>query len=86
MCVLTSMFYLAKTNPQGCQRIFGLEHHYISGLFADAPPGIKIKVKDVMIRRGMLLLTPETVQIVGGSVATLVEAKNSTRMKKRKRR
>ena len=59
----------------------------INGLFPDTPPGVKIKVKDVTVRRGMLLLSSDTVQIVGGAVDALIAARNAARVNgKRKRR
>jgi hypothetical protein len=77
-------FKLSLTD--GVRKVFALEYRRVPALDQErTPPGTKILVKDVLVRRGMLLLIPQTVQVLGGSVASLVEAHRQTIEFKRKR-
>jgi len=63
--------YLSLTD--GCQQIFGMEVVAIPALSLAIKPGAKIIVKGpVDCRRGVLLLKPAHVKILGGEVDTLV--------------
>ena len=58
--------------------MFAIEKDFISNLSVNSPPGMKIQVKNVPIRRGLLLFTPSNVLVLGGSVDKLIELKNKT--------
>ncbi|GBG87379.1 hypothetical protein CBR_g45436 [Chara braunii] len=64
---------LAMTD--GKQLIFGIEYRRINSLKVFLPSGIKISIKDVYVRRGMLMLVPENVDIIGGCIEELEEAR-----------
>lgn len=59
----------------GTKQVSGLEYRHIRGLAVHLPAGAKIAVKDVMIRRGNLLLTPENTVVLGGQVDELEAAR-----------
>ncbi len=56
----------------GQQQVVGIEYRPISDLSVATSPGCKIVVRDAEIRRGLLLLTPTNVHVVGGAVKELV--------------
>ena len=48
--------------------------------------GIKVRVKDVMVRRGLLMLQPQNTEILGGSVASLCDEQERRQKEKRSKR
>jgi hypothetical protein len=77
-------FKLSLTD--GVRRVFALEYRRVPVLDLErTPPGTKILVRDVLVRRGVLLLLPQNVQVLGGRVASLVDAHLQTIEYKRKR-
>lgn len=58
----------------GVQRIFGIEYRPIKDLMVLSPAGLKIALRNVHIRRGLLFLVPEVVDILGGVVENLEAA------------
>lgn len=70
------MLKLSMTD--GARRLFAIEYRYCPMLSLDISPGIKIVIRDVFVRRGLLLLVPECVQVLGGSVEALVQMRTST--------
>ncbi|XP_066345393.1 recQ-mediated genome instability protein 1-like [Miscanthus floridulus] len=60
----------------GVQRIFGMEYRPIKALAVLAPAGLKIIIKNVHTRRGLLMLVPEAVDILGGVVDELEAARD----------
>ncbi|KAL6874396.1 hypothetical protein ACP4OV_013416 [Aristida adscensionis] len=67
---------LKLSMTDGIQRIFGLEYRPIKDLGVLAPAGLKIIIKNVHIRRGLLMLVPEVIEILGGVVDELEAARN----------
>jgi hypothetical protein len=77
-------FKLSLTD--GVRRVFALEYRRVPVLDLErTPPGTKILVRDVLVRRGVLLLLPQNVQVLGGRVASLIDAHLQTIEYKRKR-
>lgn len=70
------MLKLSMTD--GARRLFAIEYRYCPMLALDISPGIKIVIRDVFVRRGLLLLVPECVQVLGGSVEELVQMRSNT--------
>ncbi|XP_066345674.1 LOW QUALITY PROTEIN: recQ-mediated genome instability protein 1-like [Miscanthus floridulus] len=60
----------------GVQRIFGMEYRPIKALAVLAPAGLKIIIRNVHTRRGLLMLVPEAVDILGGVVDELEAARD----------
>lgn len=58
----------------GKSRIFAMEYRPVPALSVNTQPGCKICIKGVLVKRGMLMLIPACVCVLGGSVAELVEA------------
>ena len=59
----------------GVQRVTALEYRPIRALQVDAPAGLKVAITDASVRGGMLLLLPENLDILGGQVDRLEEAR-----------
>ncbi|XP_077229571.1 recQ-mediated instability protein (DUF1767) isoform X1 [Tasmannia lanceolata] len=59
----------------GAQRVFGMEYRPIKNLDVLAPAGLKISIHNVHIRRGLLMLVPEVLEVLGGLVEDLDAAK-----------
>lgn len=57
------------------QQVAALEYWPIPALRATTPAGTKLLLRDVPVRRGMMLLTPENCSVLGGSVAALEAAR-----------
>ncbi|KAK1294959.1 hypothetical protein QJS10_CPA16g00906 [Acorus calamus] len=55
----------------GAQRVYGMEYRPIRELEVLAPAGLKIAIRNVHVRRGLLLLVPEVVEVLGGRVEDL---------------
>ncbi|EES10640.2 hypothetical protein BDA96_06G059900 [Sorghum bicolor] len=66
---------LKLSMTDGVQRIFGMEYRPIKDLAVLAPAGLKIIIRNVHTRRGLLMLVPEAVEILGGVVDELEEAR-----------
>lgn len=59
----------------GVQHVFGMEYKSISQLQVLSPAGLKIIIRNVQIRRGLLLLLPEVLSVLGGMVDDLDAAR-----------
>lgn len=59
----------------GKQRFFGMEYVRIPSLSPSMPAGTKALLHNVTVRRGLLLLTPENTQTIGGKVESLEGAR-----------
>ncbi|KAL3629753.1 recQ-mediated genome instability protein 1 [Castilleja foliolosa] len=66
---------LKLSMTDGVQRVFGMEYRPINDLRPLSPAGLKIAVCNVQIRHGLLMLVPEVVQVLGGSVEELEAAR-----------
>ncbi|GAM22304.1 hypothetical protein SAMD00019534_054790 [Acytostelium subglobosum LB1] len=58
----------------GVHSFFAMEYQYIPFITPQLAPGTKVLVRDVPIRRGILLLDETNIRILGGSVQRLVDA------------
>ncbi|GJN27817.1 hypothetical protein PR202_gb15869 [Eleusine coracana subsp. coracana] len=67
---------LKLSMTDGIQRIFGMEYRPIKDLEVLAPAGLKIVIRNVHIRRGLLMLVPEVIEILGGVVDDLEAARD----------
>ncbi|CAD6263956.1 unnamed protein product [Miscanthus lutarioriparius] len=67
---------LKLSMTDGVQRIFGMEYRPIKDLAVLAPAGLKIIIRNVHTRRGLLMLVPEAVDILGGVVDELEAARD----------
>ncbi|XP_021775834.1 recQ-mediated genome instability protein 1-like [Chenopodium quinoa] len=68
---------LKLSMTDGVQRVFGMEYRPIKSIEALAPAGFKVVIRDVNVRRGILMLVPEVLEILGGSVEELEAARQS---------
>ncbi|CAB4280467.1 unnamed protein product [Prunus armeniaca] len=59
----------------GVQRVFAMEYRPIQALEALAPAGLKVAMCNVHIRHGLLMLVPESVEVLGGLVEELDAAR-----------
>ncbi|KAL4420941.1 hypothetical protein ABPG77_004570 [Micractinium sp. CCAP 211/92] len=59
----------------GVQQVAALEYRPIAALRATTPAGTKLLLRDVPVRRGMMLLTPQNCSVLGGSVPALEAAR-----------
>ncbi|CAA7034928.1 unnamed protein product [Microthlaspi erraticum] len=66
---------LKMSMTDGVQRVFGMEYRPIKDLQVLAPAGLKIVVSSVQVRHGHLMLVPEIVEVLGGMVEELEEAR-----------
>ncbi len=57
-----------------------VEYKPIHTLSLLTPPGTKIAIRDVWVRRGMLMLVPGGVQILGGEVQPLIAQEKQRKM------
>ncbi|KAL9658045.1 hypothetical protein ABK040_012284 [Willaertia magna] len=55
--------------------IQAMEYKPINSLSLNTPLGTKILIKEVLVRRSLLLLVPECIQVLGGGVDELIEKK-----------
>ncbi|CAD7702709.1 unnamed protein product [Ostreobium quekettii] len=62
----------------GCQRATGLEYRHIPALKTGMPAGTKIAVTDVYVHRGVLLICPQNIEVLGGKVDRLAHAQQAT--------
>ncbi|XP_071731786.1 recQ-mediated genome instability protein 1-like [Rutidosis leptorrhynchoides] len=72
-CGLKRCLKLSMTD--GVQRVFGMEYQPIKDLEALAPAGLKVAISNVNVRHGLLMLVPEVIQVLGGVVEELDEAR-----------
>lgn len=66
---------LKLSMTDGVQRVIGIEYQPITALRNLFPAGFKICVRNVFVRRGVFLLSCESVEIIGGLVQRLEEAR-----------
>ncbi|KAE8780390.1 recQ-mediated genome instability protein 1 [Hordeum vulgare] len=66
---------LKLSMTDGIQRIYGMEYRPIKDLEVLAPAGFKIVIRNVHIKRGLLMLVPEVIEILGGVVDELEAAR-----------
>ncbi|KAJ8772498.1 hypothetical protein K2173_027675 [Erythroxylum novogranatense] len=66
---------LKLSMTDGIQRVFGMEYRPIKDLKVLAPAGLKIVICNVHVRRGLLLLVPEAIEVLGGTVQELDAAR-----------
>ncbi|KAJ1411862.1 Recq-mediated genome instability protein 1, C-terminal OB-fold domain [Sesbania bispinosa] len=66
---------LKLSMTDGVQRVFGMEYRPIQALEVCAPAGLKVAISNVHVRRGLLVLVPETIEILGGLVEQLDAAR-----------
>ncbi|BDA43617.1 probable recQ-mediated genome instability protein 1 at N-terminal half [Coccomyxa sp. Obi] len=59
----------------GRQRAFAFEQQPISTLHTLCPAGLKVAITDAPIKRGMLVLKPENITVLGGEVERLEQAR-----------
>ncbi|KAG5014441.1 hypothetical protein JHK82_020126 [Glycine max] len=67
---------LKLSMTDGIQRVFGMEYRPIEALEVCASSGLKVTISNVHVRRGLLMLVPETIEILGGLVEELDAARN----------
>ncbi|KAH9318402.1 hypothetical protein KI387_020171, partial [Taxus chinensis] len=66
---------LKLSMTDGFQRVFGIEYRPIKDLMVLLPAGVKIALRNVHVRRGLLMLVPEVVDVLGGVVENLEAAR-----------
>nr|KYP45136.1 RecQ-mediated genome instability protein 1 [Cajanus cajan] len=66
---------LKLSMTDGVQRVFGMEYRPIKALEVCASSGSKVVISNVHVRRGLLMLVPETIVILGGLVEQLDAAR-----------
>ncbi|KAJ4728822.1 recQ-mediated genome instability protein 1-like [Melia azedarach] len=66
---------LKLSMTDGVQRVFGMEYRPIKDLKVFAPAGLKVVICNVHIRRGLLMLVPEAIEVLGGMVQELDTAR-----------
>ncbi|CAJ1937527.1 unnamed protein product [Sphenostylis stenocarpa] len=83
-CPLRGRYEQAPPGPKRClklsmtdgvQRVFGMEYRPIKALEVCASSGLKVAISNVHVRRGLLMLVPETIEILGGLVEELDAAR-----------
>ncbi|PHT51554.1 RecQ-mediated genome instability protein 1 [Capsicum baccatum] len=66
---------LKLSMTDGIQRVFGMEYRPIKDLDVLAPSGLKVAICNVHIRHGLMMLVPEVMEVLGGMVEELEEAR-----------
>ncbi|KAK9104108.1 hypothetical protein Scep_020952 [Stephania cephalantha] len=66
---------LKLSMTDGVQRVFGMEYRPIKDLEVLAPSGLKVAIRKVNVRRGLLMLVPEVIEVLGGLVEDLDAAR-----------
>ncbi|KAM6570355.1 hypothetical protein CsatB_018340 [Cannabis sativa] len=66
---------LKLSMTDGVQRVFGMEYRPIKDLDALSPAGLKVVICNVHVRHGLLMLVPETFEVLGGLVQEMEEAR-----------
>jgi hypothetical protein len=64
--------HVASSCPAGVQQLVAVEYRHCPALGLLMPAGIKLLLVNPAVRRGMLLLQPENVVVLGGVVSCLV--------------
>ncbi|CAN0906010.1 RecQ-mediated genome instability protein 1 [Linum grandiflorum] len=72
-CGLKRCLKLSMTD--GVQRVFAIEYKPIDSLKVLAPAGFKVAISNVHVRRGLLMLVPEVIEILGGAAEELEAAR-----------
>ncbi|KAF8667244.1 hypothetical protein HU200_052910 [Digitaria exilis] len=67
---------LKLSMTDGIQHIYGMEYRPVKDLAVLAPAGLKVVIKNVHIRRGVLMIVPEVIEILGGVVDELEAARD----------
>ncbi|RZC60583.1 hypothetical protein C5167_022350 [Papaver somniferum] len=62
---------LKLSMTDGVQRVFGMEYRPINSLQVLVPAGLKVVIRNVNVRRGLLMLVPEVLEVLGGMVEDL---------------
>ncbi|XP_042500080.1 recQ-mediated genome instability protein 1 isoform X2 [Macadamia integrifolia] len=62
---------LKLSMTDGVQRVFGMEYRPIKDLEVLAPAGLKVAIRNANVRRGLLMLVPEVLEVLGGLVEDL---------------
>ncbi|KAF5730970.1 recQ-mediated genome instability protein 1 [Tripterygium wilfordii] len=62
---------LKLSMTDGEQRVFGMEYRAIRNLHVLAPAGLKVAIRNVHIRHGLMMLVPESIEVLGGIVEEL---------------
>ncbi|XP_060962704.1 recQ-mediated genome instability protein 1 isoform X3 [Cannabis sativa] len=66
---------LKLSMTDGVQRVFGMEYRPIKDLDALSPAGLKVVICNVHVRHGLLMLVPETFEVLGGLVQVMEAAR-----------
>ncbi|XP_057516758.1 recQ-mediated genome instability protein 1 isoform X2 [Amaranthus tricolor] len=66
---------LKLSMTDGVQHVFGMEYRPIKSLEVLVPAGFKVVIQNVHVRRGLLMLVPEVLEILGGCVDELEDAR-----------
>ncbi|XP_043724238.1 recQ-mediated genome instability protein 1 isoform X2 [Telopea speciosissima] len=66
---------LKLSMTDGVQRVFGMEYRPIKDLEVLAPAGLKVAIRNANVRRGLLMLVPEVLEVLGGMVEDLDAAR-----------
>ncbi|XWS51452.1 hypothetical protein CRYUN_Cryun12cG0177500 [Craigia yunnanensis] len=66
---------LKLSMTDGAQRVFGMEYRPIEDLRVLAPAGLKVSICNIHIRHGLLMLIPESLEVLGGVVEDLDAAR-----------
>ncbi|XP_062115892.1 recQ-mediated genome instability protein 1 [Humulus lupulus] len=66
---------LKLSMTDGVQRVFGMEYRPIKDLDALSPAGLKVVICNVHVRHGLLMLVPETFEVLGGLVEEMEAAR-----------
>ncbi|XP_069154018.1 recQ-mediated genome instability protein 1-like isoform X2 [Solanum lycopersicum] len=66
---------LKLSMTDGIQRVFGMEYRPIKDLDVLSPSGLKVAICHVHVRHGILMLVPEVIEVLGGMVEELEEAR-----------
>ncbi|KAG8379455.1 hypothetical protein BUALT_Bualt07G0090300 [Buddleja alternifolia] len=66
---------LKLSMTDGVQRVFGMEYRPIKDLEVMALAGLKVAIYNVNVRHGLLMLVPEVLEVLGGSVEELEAAR-----------
>ncbi|KAI3929631.1 hypothetical protein MKX01_025799 [Papaver californicum] len=68
---------LKLSMTDGVQRVFGMEYRPINNLQVLVPAGLKVVIRSVNVRRGLLMLVPEVLEVLGGMVEDLEAARKN---------
>ncbi|XP_018626529.1 recQ-mediated genome instability protein 1 isoform X2 [Nicotiana tomentosiformis] len=66
---------LKLSMTDGIQHVFGMEYRPIKDLDVLAPSGLKVAICNVHVRHGLLMLVPEVIEVLGGMVEELEQAR-----------